>query len=208
MGKLANKYILFFFFYFQIFCFTFKKAFVLLHMVLLWSVWVSLIYMWSYLVVLHSSIINMFVYAELLFFYCSVVLWLENVKSACLPIRALDCDFFESVRVKIWRGRTCASAWSALLQSVCAEEPQHIVAGERFHWSSEERRFQRERFSRAWFTPVSHRTRKQSRGSAEAAHMQSGSSVRPLCFHSPHQQEREGARSGRSATEDLVFKLK
>ncbi len=92
-------------------------------MVLLWSVWVSLIYMWSYLVVLHSSIINMFVYAELLFFYCSVVLWLENVKSACLPIRALDCDFFESVRVKIWRGRTCASAWSALLQSVCAEEP-------------------------------------------------------------------------------------
>ncbi len=27
--------------------------------------------------------------------------------------------FFESVRVKIWRGRTCASAWSALLQSVC-----------------------------------------------------------------------------------------
>ncbi len=27
--------------------------------------------------------------------------------------------FFENVRVKIWRGRTCASAWSALLQSVC-----------------------------------------------------------------------------------------
>ncbi len=41
------------------------------------------------------------------------------------------------------------------------------AAGERFHWSREERRFQRERFSRAWFTPVSHRTRKQSR--AEAA---------------------------------------
>ncbi len=32
-------------------------------------------------------------------------------------------------------------------------------------------------FNRAWFTPVSHRTRKQSRGSAEAAHMQSGSST-------------------------------
>ncbi len=30
-------------------------------------------------------------------------------------------------------------------------QPQHIVAGERFHWSREERRFQRERFSRAWF---------------------------------------------------------
>ncbi len=62
---------------------------------------------------------------------------------------------FESVRVKIWRGRTCASAWSALLQSICfiqrAAEPWHIVAGVRFHWSSEERRFQHERFSRAWF---------------------------------------------------------
>ncbi len=92
--------------------------------------------------------------------------------------------FFEIVRVKIWHGRTCASAWSALLQSVCAEEPRHIVAGERFHWSREERRFQRERFSRAWFMPVSHRTRKQSRGSAEAARMQSGSSAHPLCFHS------------------------
>ncbi len=51
--------------------------------------------------------------------------------------------FFESVRVKIWHGRTCASAWSALLQSVC--QPQHIEAGERFHWSREERRFQQER---------------------------------------------------------------
>ncbi len=30
-------------------------------------------------------------------------------------------------------------------------QPQHIVAGVRFHWSREERRFQRERFSRAWF---------------------------------------------------------
>ncbi len=109
--------------------------------------------------------------------------------------------FFESARVKIWRGRTCASACSVLLQSVC-------FIGERFHWSREERRFQSERFSRAWFTPVSHRMRKQSRGSAEAAHMQSGSSVRPVCFHSPRQHEREGARSGRSATEDLVFKLK
>ncbi len=30
-------------------------------------------------------------------------------------------------------------------------QPQHIVAGERFHWSREERRFQHKRFSRAWF---------------------------------------------------------
>ncbi len=56
--------------------------------------------------------------------------------------------------------------------------------------------------------PVSHRTRKQSRGNAEAARMQSGSSAHPLCFHSPRQHEREGARRGQRATEDLVFKLK
>ncbi len=56
------------------------------------------------------------------------------------------------------------------LHTAHAAEPQHIVAGERFHWSHEERRFQRERFSRAWFTP-------QSRGSAEEARMQSGSSA-------------------------------
>ncbi len=60
--------------------------------------------------------------------------------------RALDCDHFLRVRVKIWHGRTCASAWSALLQSARCQ-PQHIVAGERFHWSREERRFQHERFS-------------------------------------------------------------
>ncbi len=96
--------------------------------------------------------------------------------------------FFESVRVKIWRGRTCASAWSALLQE--KDFTDHVKRGT---------------FSRAWFTHVSHRT--QSRGSAEAARMQSGSSARPLCFHSPRQHEREGACSGRSATEDLVFKL-
>ncbi len=52
--------------------------------------------------------------------------------------------FFESVRVKIWmRSHLCECM-------VCA------AAGERFHWSREERRFQHERFSRAWFTPVSH----------------------------------------------------
>ncbi len=57
--------------------------------------------------------------------------------------------------------------WSHLCEyMVYAAPKQHIVAGERFHWSREERCFQRERFSRAWFTPVSHRTRKQSRGRA------------------------------------------
>ncbi len=119
--------------------------------------------------------------------------------------------------VTIWAFATifweCASkylTWSHLCECmVCAApkrlllhkahcQPQHIVTGEIFHWSREERRFQRERFSRAWFTPVSHRTR--SRGSAEAARMQSGSSVRPLCFHSPRPHEREDARSWRSAT--------
>ncbi len=34
--------------------------------------------------------------------------------------RLLPKQFFESVRVKIWHGHTCASAWSALLQSARA----------------------------------------------------------------------------------------
>ncbi len=39
-----------------------------------------------------------------------------------------------------------------LLHTARAAEPWHIVAGVRFHWSREERRFQRERFRcRAWF---------------------------------------------------------
>ncbi len=36
---------------------------------------------------------------------------------------------------KIWRGRTCASL------RLHAAEPQHIVAGVRFHWSREEMQF-------------------------------------------------------------------
>ncbi len=35
-----------------------------------------------------------------------------------------------------------------LIHTVRAAEPLHIVAGVRFHWSREERRFQHERFSR------------------------------------------------------------
>ncbi len=62
--------------------------------------------------------------------------------------------FFENVLVRIWRGCTHASAWSALLQSVCfiqrALQSRHIVAGVRFHWSREERRFQREA---SWLEP-------------------------------------------------------
>ncbi len=45
-------------------------------------------------------------------------------------------------------GLRCSKA-SASYSARC--QPQHIVAGVRFHWSREERRFQRERFSRAWF---------------------------------------------------------
>ncbi len=42
-----------------------------------------------------------------------------------------------------------------LLHTACTAEPPHIVAGERFHWSREERCFQRERFRcRAWFIPI------------------------------------------------------
>ncbi len=35
--------------------------------------------------------------------------------------------------VEIWHGRTCASAWSALLHTARAAEQRHIVAGVRFH---------------------------------------------------------------------------
>ncbi len=88
------------------------------------------------------------------------------------------------MRVKIWRGRTCASAWSALLQSARAAS-QHIVAGERFHWSSASASVE------PFFTPHA----KQSRGSAEARVCRARA-ARPLCFHWPRQHEREGARSG------------
>ncbi len=84
--------------------------------------------------------------------------------------------FFESVQVKIWCGRTCASAWSAC-------QPQHIVAGERFHWSGASASVV------PGFTP--HAAEQRQRRSAC---MQSGSSTRPLCFHWLHQHEREGAR--------------
>ncbi len=43
---------------------------------------------------------------------------------------------------KNWRGRTCASAWSAVPKRLRSAEPQHIVAGVRFHWSREEMYFQ------------------------------------------------------------------
>ncbi len=45
-------------------------------------------------------------------------------------------------------GRTCANAWSAASTRLLlrAAEPQHIVAGVRFHWSGEEKHFQHERF--------------------------------------------------------------
>ncbi len=68
-------------------------------------------------------------------------------------IYSLDCDhFFESVRVKIWSGRTLCH------------------------------------------TPHAWAEQRQCRGSVYAEW--------------PRQQEREGARSGWSAAEDLVFKLK
>ncbi len=42
---------------------------------------------------------------------------------------------------------TVALVWvHGLLHTACAAEPWHIVAGVRFHWSLEERRFQCERF--------------------------------------------------------------
>ncbi len=69
--------------------------------------------------------------------------------------------FFESVLVKIWRGRTCASCSKA---AHCSRRKISLIRCERF--------------SRAWF----HTARvEQSRSSAEAARMQSGSSARAHC---------------------------
>ncbi len=59
-----------------------------------------------------------------------------------------------------------------------------------------ERVFLSKRFSRAWV-----HTARVSR--AEAAQKRSvcrAGAARPLCFHSPRQHEREGVRSGWSAT--------
>ncbi len=65
---------------------------------------------------------------------------------------------------------------------------QHIVAGERFHWSREEKRFQRERFSRAWF----HTARVSRAEAAQKRRVCRAGAARPLCFHSPRQHERDG----------------
>ncbi len=92
--------------------------------------------------------------------------------------------FFESVQVKIWCGRTCASAWSALLQSAHAASAAHCS-----------RRkislIRCKRFSRAWF----HTARVAEQRQRRSARMQSKSNACPLCFHLPRQHEREGARS-------------
>ncbi len=77
------------------------------------------------------------------------------------------CDNFLSVRVKIWCGRTCASAWSA-----CSKERTLPAAA---HCSRRKILLIRcQRFSRAWFHTAHV---EQSRGSTEAARMQSGSSA-------------------------------
>ncbi len=73
--------------------------------------------------------------------------------------RALDCDqtiFWECASKNLTWSHLCecmvCAAPKPLLHTASAAEPQHIVAGVRFPWSREERRFQRERFvGRAWF---------------------------------------------------------
>ncbi len=53
-----------------------------------------------------------------------------------------------------------------LLHTAHTAEPRHIWTGVRFHWSREEMRFKRERFSRVWFNQslfkTSHVTRQPS----------------------------------------------
>ncbi len=86
--------------------------------------------------------------------------------------RALDI-FWECASKNLRWSHLCecmvCAAPKCLLHTACAVEPRHIVAGVRFHWSREERRFQHERFvGRAWFTPVSHRKREWRRSGAYA----------------------------------------
>ncbi len=68
--------------------------------------------------------------------------------------RALDCDHFLSKNLTwshLCECMVCAAP-KRLFHTARAAELRHIVAGVRFHWSREERRFQRERFvGRAWF---------------------------------------------------------
>ncbi len=87
---------------------------------------------------------------------------------------------------------------SALLQS--ARAAQHIV--ERFHWSRGNWRFQHERFSM-----FRHCTRNRAEAAQKRRVCRAGA-ARAHCAFTPRQQERKGARSGQSITEDLVFKLK
>ncbi len=49
-----------------------------------------------------------------------IILIFEEKNGTLHVILTVWNDIFESVRVKIWHGRTCASAWSALLQSARA----------------------------------------------------------------------------------------
>ncbi len=72
-------------------------------------------------------------------------------------VRALDCDiFWECASKNLTWSHLCkcmvCAAPKRLLHTTRAAEPLHIVEGVRFHWSREERRFQRERFvGRTWF---------------------------------------------------------
>ncbi len=63
--------------------------------------------------------------------------------------------FFESASKNLTWLHLCecivCAAPKRLLHTAHAAELRHIVAGVRLHWSREERRFQRERFSRTWF---------------------------------------------------------
>ncbi len=133
-------------------------------------------------------------------------------------------------------GLRCSKA-SASYSARARCQPQHIVAGVRFHWSREEKRFQRERFMcRAWYSlrqheregvkPGLYSLRQHERECVKPGlyslrqHEREG--VKPGLYslrqheregvkpglYSLRQHECEGARRGLSAMEDLVFKLK
>ncbi len=75
--------------------------------------------------------------------------------------------FWECASKNLTRSHLCeCMVCAAPKRARC--QPQHIVAGERFHWSREERHFQRERFSRAWFHTAEQRQRRSGAYAARA----------------------------------------
>ncbi len=86
------------------------------------------------------------------------------------PKCAFASIFWECASTHLTWSHLCecmvCTAPKRLLHTAHTTEPRHIWEGVRFHWSREETRFKRERFSRAWLSwslfKTSHVTRQPS----------------------------------------------